>query len=102
MRSRAVRMWLDNERPMPEGFGLVRVRSGAEAVAVLAAAHAEFDAEFTAVDWIEQAIAEKGFVPPTKMKAYCANPADCGYDRIDAATDSIVRLAGRGPVGEAS
>ncbi len=95
-----MKVFLDDERPAPDGWTAVRWPEAA--IALLAQGNvAELsldhdlgdDARGTGYDvllWIEEQVACAGFVPPT-MRVHSANPA--GRARMEAAIASIMRRA---------
>jgi hypothetical protein len=92
-----MKVFLDDERPTPEGW--VRVYWPHEAIALLKAGHVqeisldhdlgndERGTGYDVVTWIEEAVQLHGFVPP-RIKVHSANaPA---RQRMQAGIDSIV------------
>lgn len=97
-----MRIWLDDERPAPRGWVACRwpheviamlERGGVEAVSL---DHDLGDDSrgtgYEVLAWIEEAVALRGFVPPT-IRIHTANPA--ARQRMEAAQNAILRLANR-------
>ncbi len=102
-REVAVKLWLDDVRPAPEGW--ILVRTAHEAIAALQAGgvtHISLDHDLgdddafgTGYDvacWIEEAVALRGFVPP-EIAVHSANVV--GRARMARAIESIERLISR-------
>ena len=98
-----MRVFLDDVRPAPEGWVLVRWPSEVIAlleageVAELSLDHDLGDDKITGYDvlvWLEEAVAMRGFVPPT-IRIHSANVV--GRARMEQAIASIERLAARKP-----
>jgi len=95
-----VRVYLDDERPTPDGW--VRVHWPSEAIALLETGavrelsldHDLGDDErgtgYDVVLWIEEAVALRGFRPP-KMSVHSANSS--AREKMIAGIQSIERLA---------
>ena len=95
-----MKVWLDDERREPEGW--VRARTSAEAITLLISGSVVEisldhdlgdDAAGTGYDvvaWIERAVFERGFQPPT-IYVHSANPP--ARKRMLAAVEAIQRLA---------
>lgn len=93
-----MKVFLDDERPTPEGW--VRVYWPSEAIALLETGHVTEisldhdlgdDAKGTGYDvvlWIEEAVRLRGFVPP-RMQAHSANTA--ARQRMEAGFEAIER-----------
>jgi hypothetical protein len=98
-----VKVYLDDERPTPEGW--VRVFWPSEAIELLKSgtvAEISLDHDlgddahgtgYEVVVWIEEQVALHGFSPP-KIAVHSANPA--GRMKMQAGIDAIMRLAARG------
>lgn len=96
-----MRVFLDDERPIPHGWHGVRWPE--EAIALLEGGEVEElsldhdlgdDAHGTGYDvlvWLERAVAERGFRPP-RLHVHSANPA--ARERMLAGIRAIERLAG--------
>lgn len=96
-----VRVYLDDERSAPAGW--LRVRWPDEAIRLLEAsvvAELSLDHDlgddargtgYDVVQWIERAVAERGFVPPERITVHSANPA--ARIRMEQGIASIYRLA---------
>jgi hypothetical protein len=98
---RGLRVFLDDVRPAPDGWTLVRWPS--EAIALLETGEVEElsldhdlgDDRITGYDvltWIEEAVALRGFRPPV-IAIHSANTV--GRERMERALESIRRFAGR-------
>ncbi len=98
-----MKVYLDDVRPAPDGW--VLVRTAREAIAALAAGgvtHISLDHDLgddqlfgTGYDvacWIEEAVALRGYVPP-EIAIYSANVV--GRERMARAIESIERLIAR-------
>lgn len=93
-----LRVWLDDERPAPEGWvscrwpGEVISLLESEQVATVSLDHdLGDDSRGTGYDvllWLEEAVARYGFVPP-EILIHTANPA--ARTRMLAAVDAIAR-----------
>ena len=104
-----IRVWLDDVRDAPEGW--TRAYTAQEAIALLEAGgvvEISLDHDlgdettcgtgYQVATWIEEAVATRGFVPPT-IKVHSANVV--GRERMQRAIESIARLrqrkSGHGP-----
>ena len=100
-----IRIWLDDVREAPAGW--TRAYTAREAIALLEAGGVvEISLDHDLGDeatcgtgnvvacWIEEAVATRGFVPPT-IRVHSANVV--GRARMEQAIASIERLAGRKP-----
>ena len=97
-----MRVYLDDERVAPEGW--VRVYWPDEAIALLETGNvAEISLDhdlgdddrgtgYDVIAWIEEAVATRGFVPPT-IRVHSANPA--ARVRMEAGIAAIGRLTDR-------
>jgi hypothetical protein len=95
-----MRIWLDDERPPPDGW--LAVRTAPEAIRMLAAgAVTEISLDhdigppaagsgYDVLLWIERAVVERGFRPPA-LRVHSANPV--GRARMEQAISAIQRLA---------
>ena len=103
--TRPIRVWLDDVRDAPDGW--TRVFTAHEAISLLEAGgvveisldHDLGDDErhgtgYTVACWIEEAVATRGFEPPT-IKIHSANSV--GRERMQRAIESIERLKRREP-----
>ena len=104
-RVEGIRVWLDDVRDAPDGWA--RVYTAYEAIALLEAGGVveisldhdlgDDDANgtgYTVACWIEEAVALRGFDPPT-IKIHSANSV--GRERMQRAIESIERLRARRP-----
>ncbi len=102
---KVIRVWLDDVRDAPDGW--TRVFTAHEAISLLEAGgvveisldHDLGDDErhgtgYTVACWIEEAVATRGFEPPT-IKIHSANSV--GRERMQRAIESIERLKRREP-----
>ena len=109
-----MRVWLDDlcdtvgsGRETPEGWE--GVRTAQEAIALLESHKCEsIDLDhdlgdenvvgcgYDVLEWVEHAVAERGFTPPLEIKVHSANPAV--YPKMLLAIESIKRLAERNSV----
>jgi hypothetical protein len=100
-----IRVWLDDVRDAPEGW--TRAYTAQEAIALLEAGgvvEISLDHDlgdettcgtgYQVATWIEEAVATRGFVPPT-IKVHSANVV--GRARMEQAIASIARLVARKP-----
>ena len=95
-----MKVWLDDERREPAGW--VRARTAADAIVLLQGGSVQEisldhdlgdDAAGTGYDvltWVERAVVERGFVPPT-IYVHTANPP--ARIRMQSAVDAIQRIA---------
>lgn len=101
------RLWLDDERPAPDGW--IAVATAREAILLLATGDvveasldhdlgpAEAGNGYEVLLWIERAVAERGFVPPI-IRVHSANAG--ARPRMEQAVEAIQRLAaGRAAFG---
>ncbi|MEZ6184030.1 MAG: cyclic-phosphate processing receiver domain-containing protein [Planctomycetota bacterium] len=106
-----MRVYLDDERPAPPGWVLVRWPE--EAIALLETGEVEAlsldhdlgDAGdrrtgYAVLQWLEEAVASRGVVPPAVLRVHSANSA--ARARMLQAIASIRRLAGGPEVGRSS
>ncbi|KAF1696763.1 hypothetical protein CSC62_09325 [Pseudoxanthomonas jiangsuensis] len=96
-----MRVYLDDERPTPEGW--VRVYWPEEAVSLLEGGQVteiSLDHDlgddrrgtgYDVIAWIEEAVALRGFNPPV-IRVHSANPS--ARDRMEAGIAAIARLSG--------
>lgn len=97
-----MRLWLDDERPTPEGWTTCRwpdeVISRLKAGGVV---HVSLDHDlgddargtgYDVVLWIEQAVATEGYVPPT-IAVHSANPA--ARRKMELGIAAIAKMARR-------
>ncbi|MGO9833558.1 MAG: YpsA SLOG family protein [Polyangiaceae bacterium] len=100
------RIWLDDVRPEPAGW--TRAKTAREAIALLEAGGVEaisLDHDlgdettcgtgYEVTCWIEEAVATRGFVPPT-IHIHSANVV--GRERMQRAIESIERFRAKGSV----
>lgn len=95
-----MKLWLDDERPAPEGW--IATRWPEEVIALLEAGgvtHISLDHDlgddrrtgYDVLVWIEEAVATRGFVPPEIV----IHSANCSARvRMQLAAEAIIRLAG--------
>ena len=95
-----MRVWLDDVRPAPEGWVLVKTPE--EAIALLIAGGVDtisLDHDlglddvrtgYAVAAWIEEAVATRGFSPPATIVVHSANPV--GRRRMEQAISAIRNL----------
>lgn len=103
-----MKIWLDDQidsvRPTPEGW--VGVKTAQEVISLLEtgtveALHLDHDLGdealvgngYKVLVWVEEAVAMRGFVPPSEIKLHTANQAV--YPKMEQAIESIKRLAAK-------
>jgi len=105
MTNTPIRVWLDDVREAPAGW--TRAFTAREAIALLEAGgvvEISLDHDlgddvlcgtgYTVAVWMEEAVAMRGFAPPT-IRIHSANVV--GRERMQRAIESIERLAARKP-----
>lgn len=98
-----MKVWLDDERPAPDGWR--RVRWPDEAIALLktdTVTHLSLDHDlgddergtgYDVVLWLEEAVATRGFTPPETIRVHSANSS--ARLKMQAGIASTRRLAQR-------
>jgi Cyclic-phosphate processing Receiver domain len=98
-----MKIWLDDERPAPDGW--VCVETSADAIRLLETnpGHVEAlsldhdlggdDTGYLVIAWLEERVALDGFAAPVELRVHSANPV--GRARMQQTIDSIRRLEAR-------